>query len=297
LYSAPNTENVLQVHLFTLLSQSSPVSLTSSLLCTQHHKAKTIEPYFPPHVERNTYVTLLSRDPPAPDAVLKTALVRRAVGSIRRLMHIQQDKPVLQNLLQRGSVGDDLWNSLLAAEKEIPAELAEIIQEANTFAEGWGPAIFQTANEIIAYEQLRGVVEKIPASKTAIGWFISLIPKSCAGLFVLTCGTNETFIEKKYNVENKTAALLQQSPVPVVASPARPTTPLKTPTSATLSPTLPGHAESVAASSDGEGSIASSAASPSKVRNFFLFCYILLAYNYVLRRVRRRRRSASRTAL
>jgi len=62
-------------------------------------------------------------------------------------------------LLQKGSVGDDLWNSLLAAEREMEAEIMEVVAEANSFVEGWGTVIFQTANEMIANEKMRSVFE------------------------------------------------------------------------------------------------------------------------------------------
>lgn len=38
-------------------------------------------------------------------------------------MRIREDKPALQNLLRKGSIGDKLWNSLLAAEPEFEAEI------------------------------------------------------------------------------------------------------------------------------------------------------------------------------
>lgn len=119
------------------------------------------EPYFLSHPDRDLYVTLLGRtDPPTNDALLKAALVRRAMADVQRVLKIREDKPALQNLLQKGSVGDDLWNSLLAAERELEAEVMEVIAEANTFVEGWGTVIFQTANEMIANEKMRALFEQ-----------------------------------------------------------------------------------------------------------------------------------------
>ena len=79
---------------------------------------------------------------------------------VQRVMSIREDKPALQNLLQKGSIGDDLWNSLLAAEKELEAEILEVVGEANSFVEGWGGMIFQTANEMIANEKMRALFEQ-----------------------------------------------------------------------------------------------------------------------------------------
>jgi translocation protein SEC66 len=125
-----------------------------------------VQPYFPTHPERDAYVTLLQRtDPPAPDALLKSALVRRAMGDVHRALRIREDKPALQNLLQKGSIGDDLWNSLLSAEKELEAEIVEVVNEANAYVEGWGSVIFQTANEMIANEKMRATFERMQEAK------------------------------------------------------------------------------------------------------------------------------------
>lgn len=121
-----------------------------------------IEPYFPRHRERDVYVSLLQKtDPPTPEHLLKAALVRRAVTNVSRIMRLREDKPAMQNLLQKGSIGDDLWNSLLAAEKELEAEVLETMAEANTFVEGWGQIIYQTATEILHNDKMRMIVEQI----------------------------------------------------------------------------------------------------------------------------------------
>ncbi|KAF9264813.1 hypothetical protein L218DRAFT_957994 [Marasmius fiardii PR-910] len=139
--------------------------LVTALLIFSHYYRKRLasqplDPYFPSHPERNTYVTLLQKtDPPTPDVVLKAALVRRAMADVQRVLRIREDKPALQNLLQKGSIGDELWNSLLTAEKELEGEIVEVVNEANSFVEGWGPVIFQTANEMLANEQMRKIFE------------------------------------------------------------------------------------------------------------------------------------------
>jgi len=102
---------------------------------------------------------------------LKAALVRRAIADVHRAVRFRGDKPALQNLLQKGLVGDGLWNSLLAAERELEGEVREVCAEANTFVEGWGSLIFPTANEIIANEKMRAMFEstsKLRAEKELI---------------------------------------------------------------------------------------------------------------------------------
>lgn len=131
---------------------------------------KVIEPYFPRHRERDIYVSLLQKtDPPAPDQLLKAALVRRAVTNVSRIMRLRDDKPALQNLLQKGSIGDDLWNSLLAAEKELEAEVLETAAEANTFVEGWGQIIYQTATEVLHNEKMKAIYDSIDSMKAEKG--------------------------------------------------------------------------------------------------------------------------------
>ena len=132
--------------------------------------ARVYEPYFPSHPERNAYITLLQKkDPPASDALLKSALVRRAIADVQRLLRIREDKPALQNLLQKGSIGDDLWNSLLSAEKELEAEIVEVVSEANSFAPGWGQVIFPTANEMLANEKIRAIYERTAETRAELG--------------------------------------------------------------------------------------------------------------------------------
>jgi len=143
----------------------------SRLILTCHNYAgKIYEPYFPSHPERDIYVSLLQQtDPPAHESLLKAALVRRAMTDVSRVLKLREDKPAAQNLLQKGSIGDDLWNSLLQAEKELEAEIMEVVAEANTFVEGWGGLIFQTAGEMIANEKIRSVYEETAASRLAKG--------------------------------------------------------------------------------------------------------------------------------
>lgn len=91
------------------------------------------------------------------------------MADVQRVLRIREDKPALQALLQKGSIGDELWNSLLAAEKELEIEIMEVISEANSFVEGWGQVIFPTANEMIANEKMRAVFERTAQLKTELG--------------------------------------------------------------------------------------------------------------------------------
>ena len=94
------------------------------------YRAASLEPWFPPHLQRNIYLSLLHQeDPKAPDSILKAALLRRATEDISRIIQVRSQKQALQVLLQRGSVGDDLWQRFQRAEQEIEEELRDVVQE------------------------------------------------------------------------------------------------------------------------------------------------------------------------
>lgn len=129
-------------------------------------------------------MSLLQSDPPAHEGLVKAALLRRAVADIHRIMRIREDKPALANLLQRGSIGDDLWNSFLAAEKELEAEVLEVVTEAETFKQGWGNLIFQTANECVQNEKLREAINKVYLQRPDLGAYNILYFAIAPDLFV-----------------------------------------------------------------------------------------------------------------
>lgn len=94
------------------------------------YRAASLEPWFPPHLQRNIYLSLLHQEEPrVPDSILKAALLRRAAEDISRIIQVRSQKQALQVLLQRGSVGDDLWQRFQRAEKEIEEELRDVVQE------------------------------------------------------------------------------------------------------------------------------------------------------------------------
>ncbi|KAI9687216.1 MAG: translocation protein S66 [Bathelium mastoideum] len=145
-------------------------------------RALSLAPWFPPHLQRNIYLSLLHiEDSPAqqtanaaaekpakvPDSVLKAALLRRATEDIHRIIQVRTAKQALSTLLQRGSVGDDLWQQFLRAEKEIEAELKDVVQEANAFAENWGQTIFQSASEMANNQIMRKRLDEIQSQVSA----------------------------------------------------------------------------------------------------------------------------------
>ncbi|KAF2705168.1 translocation protein-like protein sec66 [Pleomassaria siparia CBS 279.74] len=136
-------------------------------------QAASLEPWFPPHLQRNIYLSLLEQeDPKVPDSFLKAALLRRATEDIHRIVQIRNAKGALQVLLQRGSVGDDLWQRFQRAEKEIEEELRDVVNEANAFAPNWGQTIFQSASEMAQNTQIRDRLTDILAtSESEKSWW------------------------------------------------------------------------------------------------------------------------------
>jgi translocation protein SEC66 len=133
-------------------------------------KKMSLEPYFPPHTERNIYLSLLHLPDSAssgnsekaskvPDRVLCAALLARACTDVERILTLRSRKPALNTLLQRGVVGDEIWQRLLRAEQEMEAELKDVVAEANALSAGWGQSIFQSASEMVQNRLLKGKIE------------------------------------------------------------------------------------------------------------------------------------------
>ncbi len=103
-------------------------------------KSTSLEPWFGPHLQRDIYLSLLhiepepgqEQSPTIPDSILKAALLQRAVEDIHRILSIRSAKQALGNLVQRGSVGDDLWQRFQRAEKEIEEEVRDVVNEVRT---------------------------------------------------------------------------------------------------------------------------------------------------------------------
>ena len=119
-----------------------------------------IDEWFPPNTARDVYFSLQAQEG-IPDAILKAALLVRAVEDIKRLQKLQTRKQALHNLMQRGGAGDDLWKRFLQLEEEMKDEIMDVAQEATALQEGWNQVIFQTANEMYLNDLARQKLSKI----------------------------------------------------------------------------------------------------------------------------------------
>ncbi|KIW56600.1 hypothetical protein PV05_05247 [Exophiala xenobiotica] len=131
-----------------------------------------LAPYFPAHASRNIYLSLLhmsdsNPDVKVPDSVLRAALLSRAVEDVQRVMEVRTRKPPLAQLLQRGVVGDEIFQRLQRAEQELELEIKDVVNEANALAPNWGTHIFQSANEMVNNKMLRDKLDAIKATLPA----------------------------------------------------------------------------------------------------------------------------------
>ncbi|OJT03128.1 Translocation protein sec66 [Trametes pubescens] len=232
--------------------------LVFSYFYKRRNAQKVYESYFPPHHERDVYFSLMQMsDPPASESLLKAALVRRAMTDVTRIIRLREDKPALQNLLQKGSIGDDLWNSLLAAEKEMEAEILEVAAEANAYVEGWGSVIFQTATEMMHNEKMRALVEQIPSIRAEAErkYGKSALPK-----FAVEAPPPAPATPAPSTPQLAASPSLPSTP----STPARPETPSSAKSSNGLAPSSAGADSGAFSDSDVSVSTPTSPRSPSK---------------------------------
>lgn len=101
---------------------------------------------------KEQYIALLNQDD-VPEHHLESALLRRAMECVRRLLVLQQEKPALHELLRKGHIGDDVWRDFEVAEQDIRQEVQTIAAEAATFKADWNKTIFQTASQMVEAEK------------------------------------------------------------------------------------------------------------------------------------------------
>lgn len=141
----PRRHRNIHTYLHMRLQLHPQVNILANRPSLYSGKATSLEPWFPPHLQRDIYFSLLHLEPSAsaskekekekkiPESVLKAALLRRACEDIKRVMALRSQKQALSMLLQRGSVGDDLWQRFLRAEKEMEDEVRDVVNEVRVY--------------------------------------------------------------------------------------------------------------------------------------------------------------------
>ncbi|KAJ3177725.1 translocation protein S66 [Geranomyces variabilis] len=110
------------------------------------------EGYFPPHTSRTQYnelAEMFSPEDPNGLKLLMTSLMKRALTDVQRVFHINEEKAPLQALVNKGTVGEDLLEKLVAAEADLQSEINEVMEEAEMYRPGWGKTIFQEASQMV----------------------------------------------------------------------------------------------------------------------------------------------------
>ena len=100
-------------------------------------KRANAAPWFPPHLARDIYLSLLTLDSqdqskaarPVPKSMIKAALLRRAIEDIERVEDLRNRKQACATLLERRSIGDELCHQLLRTEREMETELKYVVEE------------------------------------------------------------------------------------------------------------------------------------------------------------------------
>jgi translocation protein SEC66 len=151
---------------------------------------------------------------------------------VERIMEIRENKMALQNLLTKGQIGDETWNHILEAEKELDSEIYEVVQEANTFKAGWGQIIFAHAGDEVQHEKHKKFWEDIEEQKRKLS---ALLRPSHPVLYILI-GVHLT--AEKYSAPQP---LIKPRPILGIsaANPKKRTLPSSVPSSANVPPSKP----------------------------------------------------------
>ncbi|BGP45828.1 Translocation protein S66 [Rhodotorula kratochvilovae] len=89
------------------------------------------------------------------------------MDDVKLIWSIRDAKTSLTTLLGKGQIGDDLWERFLLAEKELEAEIVEVVGEANTFEPGYGQKIFNIASDMVSHERWKEVYRDINKRREA----------------------------------------------------------------------------------------------------------------------------------
>ncbi len=85
--------------------------------------------YFGKHETKEIYLELMeqySPEDPIGKKVLTSALMKRAITDVDRIFRLREEKPSLSNLIKQGAVGEDLWERMLDAERDLDLEVQEV---------------------------------------------------------------------------------------------------------------------------------------------------------------------------
>jgi translocation protein SEC66 len=89
------------------------------------------------------------------------ALLLRASEDVRRIHRLRVSKQALAALIQSGGLNEDVQARFAAAEKEMEAEVVDVVSEANSYRQGWGQWVFASASEMVGRDKIKDVLSGI----------------------------------------------------------------------------------------------------------------------------------------
>lgn len=97
---------------------------------------------------------------------LKQLLVKRSIKTIPFLLHLQSEGNSIEKLYKKGMLTDDMHFHVTSMKEFVDTEFAEVQQEAEEIAEGWGEVIWKQAMQFYQmslkqYETNKAALEKI----------------------------------------------------------------------------------------------------------------------------------------
>lgn len=75
----------------------------------------------------------------------------------------------------------------MAAEKELEAEIVEVVNEANSFKEGWGQFIFNSASEVVNNVKQRDMVLQMPKLRAEAGMSATTTDHETVSELIVAC--------------------------------------------------------------------------------------------------------------
>ncbi|ESX02863.1 hypothetical protein KL918_002362 [Ogataea parapolymorpha] len=151
------------------------VLLTTLVLFSVAHRRKklsklvSMKPIFKDNYQREMYLQLKNQtEPKVNDKVLKAALIRRGAEAIRRMIKLKEIQQYVNVLYQRGSIGDDVYESFKLQSKLQELELNELAMEAESFKKGWAQTFFPVCQEVTINEALRRRLSSLEPMKESL---------------------------------------------------------------------------------------------------------------------------------
>mmetsp|Transcript_32363 Transcript_32363/g.59183 ORF Transcript_32363/g.59183 Transcript_32363/m.59183 type:complete len:401 (-) Transcript_32363:263-1465(-) len=80
------------------------------------------------------------------EAVLKRALMKRALATVPMRVYVQVEERNVQRLYQNSMISPATWNNFQACVEEVKAEMEVLREEAEALKEGWGESLLQEAH-------------------------------------------------------------------------------------------------------------------------------------------------------